>query len=169
MGNHAATDKQIDFILALATQTHAEGTYRFLSELHKHPAGIHLSQRETHGNLSKARASEIIDDLKDFQAVAARHEKLQADAAKRVELGLHPFAKLPGAESARQPAKPRTPNNTATATAKQIALIKRLARINPAPGGVMTSIGFVAIPTDLTRITRRDASDLIDTLTDHEM
>ena len=51
-----ATDKQIAFILSLGRVDH-------LSQLTpKH--GISLTQREKQWNLSKRRASEIIDELK---------------------------------------------------------------------------------------------------------
>ena len=51
-----ATTKQIDFILSLAGA-------RFLTEVTE-KTGVYLSQRERRGGLTKARASQIIAELK---------------------------------------------------------------------------------------------------------
>lgn len=171
-----ATEKQISFILALAAKTHPEGTYVRVSDLDRHPAALGLSQRDRR-DLSKAKASKIIDELQHFERVArnqAEEDQARADAAEREALGLSPFARLPHQElpapaPARRRAVSSTASSTANATPKQIALITRLARTNPVPGGVMTSTGRVAIPANLYALTRREASDLINTLTDHEM
>ena len=54
-----ATEKQIDFILSLASRVQGSRV-RFLSEVD----AVWLSQRDRRGHMTKARASEIIDDLK---------------------------------------------------------------------------------------------------------
>lgn len=55
-----ATDKQIDFILSLAG-------VRFLDKVFR-ATGVILSSREESGVITKARASEIIDELKALKA-----------------------------------------------------------------------------------------------------
>ena len=54
-----ATEKQIDFILSLASRVQ-DSRVRFLSEVD----AVWLSQRDRKGQMTKERASEIIDDLK---------------------------------------------------------------------------------------------------------
>lgn len=53
-----ATTKQTDFILSLAGA-------RFLSDVTQ-KTGVYLSQRERRGGLTKARASEVITELKSL-------------------------------------------------------------------------------------------------------
>jgi hypothetical protein len=54
-----ATEKQIDFILSLASRVQ-DSRARFLSEVD----AVWMSQRDRQGKMTKERASEIIDDLK---------------------------------------------------------------------------------------------------------
>lgn len=162
-----ATDKQIDFMLMLAAETDPTGRYRFVDDLSSHPAGLAITRRDRQ-SLSKVRASQIISTLKSFQSQQREDEKLrqlEAAAAERKARGLSPFAKLDD-DDQRRGERRRTASSTATATAKQVALIQKLAR---GSRSVTTSIGRIDIPADLATMSRRDASDLIDTLTSHEM
>lgn len=82
------------------------------------------------------------------------------------ESAKHKAERIAAEEAAAAAPKP-APKAGPPATQKQIDLIAKLARRMPAvPGGVMTSIGRVEIPSHMSR---RQASDIIDALLQHEM
>ena len=54
-----ATDKQIDYIIALASKAQG-GRIGYLSQI----TAVHLNQRQKRGSITKAEASALIDELK---------------------------------------------------------------------------------------------------------